>query len=142
MPETFNSQPLCAMSIVMGLIFDDRLRRQRFRIHMSHVKPGHNHEQDVTTGSVGTFDRIVVKNGATLTLIDKHALFLFTVEVNLDYSAGYSPPFFRPPGQQYAPHSLFGRVISDRVDRRNRRTIGNFRCMPICLMPSKSGLPA
>ena len=94
MPETFSSQPLFAMSIVMGLIFDDRLRRQRFRIHLSHVIPSRNLEQDVTAGSVGTFDRIVVKNGATLTLIDKHAVFLLTVEANLDNPRGYSPLFF------------------------------------------------
>jgi len=36
----------------------------------------------------------VVKNGATLTLIDKHAVFLLVVEANLDYSGGYSPSFF------------------------------------------------
>ena len=86
MPETFNSQPLCARSIAQGLNIDDRLRIQRFRMHVSRVTQGHNLEQDVTGSSVGTFDRIVVKNGATLTLIDKHAVFLFTVEANLDQS--------------------------------------------------------
>ena len=84
MPETFNSQPLCARSIAQGLNIDDRLRIQRFRMHVSRVTQGHNLEQDVTGSSVGTFDRIVVKNGATLTLIDKQAMFLFTVEANLD----------------------------------------------------------
>ena len=48
--------------------------------HVSRASQAHNLEQNLTTRSVGTFDRIVVKNGATLTLIDKHAMFLLTAE--------------------------------------------------------------
>jgi hypothetical protein len=117
MPETFNSQPLFAMSIVMGLNFDDGLRRQRFRISLGHVKPRHKLEHDVTACIVGIFDQVVVKNGATLTLNDEHDLFLLAVEGNLDYSGGYSPPFFSIARPMTRPAQSF-RADGERSSRR------------------------
>ena len=76
------------------------------------------------TGSVGTFERIVVKNGPTLTLIDKHAVFLLTAETVAN-----------TPCRGLWLHG-------ERLNRQSKsRTNTSFRNMSEWILPSKSVLP-
>lgn len=70
----------------MGLNSTTGRESSSSEFHVSHVKQALNLKRDAPTGSVGTFDRIVVRNGPTLTLIDKHAMSLMTAGANLDCS--------------------------------------------------------
>jgi hypothetical protein len=70
----------------MGLNSTTGRESSNSEFHVSRIKQVHNLKQDATTGSVGTFDRIVVKNGPTLTLMNQHAMFLLTAGENRDCS--------------------------------------------------------
>ena len=76
--------PCLPNRFAMGLNSTTGRESSGSEFHVSRVSQAHNLEQNLTTRSVGTFDRIVVKNGATLTLIDKHAMVLLTVGANQD----------------------------------------------------------
>ena len=76
--------PCLPNRFAMGLNSTTGRESSGSEFHVSRASQAHNLEQNLTTRSVGTFDRIVVKNGATLTLIDKHAMFPLTVGANQD----------------------------------------------------------
>ena len=83
----------------MGLNSTTGRESSNSEFHVSRIKQVHNLKQDATTGSVGTFDRIVVKNGLTLTLMNQHAMFLLTAE-----------PVAKTPAV------AFGCSVSDRIN--------------------------
>jgi hypothetical protein len=139
--NAYTVSPCCQIDLQWGMNSTTGRESSGSEFHVSRVKQAHNLEQDATTGSVGTFDRIVVKNGPTLTLIDKHAMFLLTVGANLDCSNEVIVLVFVDcrAGSKYPCRRL--RQYGERLNRQSKSpTNASFRNMSEWILPSKSAL--